>query len=213
MQNKLSIFQDGDLKETLDEIVNVSIELSQRTPVVGFHHRFYVPGWIGFIQETIVNKNMHKWRSEVFYKGKTYEEFGSWIVDITTKVVKLHLDEKPIEDNGADLTIYNAQSQVIIELTHILLNVWSDCAPEVANTPNRIVKDKFIKSLYGIIYNEAAVELNKIGFRRPPVSKSSEPGCLGELRVLGIRILGYIINIILFSLIFTLIFSIVEAFS
>lgn len=213
MQNKLSIFQDGDLKETLDEIVNVSIELSQRTPVVGFHHRFYVPGFIGFIQEKIVENKINKWESQIFYKDKNYEEFASWIVDITTKVVKLHLDEKPIEDNGADLTIYNAQSQVIIELTHILLNVWSDCAPEVANTSNRIVKDKFIKSLYGIIYNEAAVELNKIGFRRPPVSKSSEPGCLGELRVLGIRILGYIINIILFSLIFTLIFSIVEAFS
>lgn len=213
MKEQLSVFHNEELKSRLTELVDACIELSQRTPVVGFHHRFYVPGFIGFIQEKIVENKINKWESQIFYKDKNYEEFGSWIVDITTKVVKLHLDEKPIEDNGADLTIYNAQSQVIIELTHILLNVWSDCAPEVANTPNRIVKDKFIKSLYGIIYNEAAVELNKIGFRRPPVSKSSEPGCLGELRVLGIRILGYIINIILFSLIFTLIFSIVEAFS
>ena len=213
MKEQLSVFHNEELKCLLTELVDACNELSQRTPVFGLDFRFYIPGWIGFVQEKIVENRFSKFENKVFYKDKNYVEFANWVVDTTSKIVELHLANKPIETEDVSANEYNSQTQIIVGLTHAVLDAWARCAPEVANTPNRIVKEKYLKSLYRIVYNEAAVELNKIGFRRPPVSKSSEPGCLGELRVLGIRILGYIINIILFSLIFTLIFSIVEAFS
>jgi hypothetical protein len=178
MKEQLSVFHNEELKCLLTELVDACNELSQRTPVFGLDFRFYIPGWIGFVQEKIVENRFSKFENKVFYKDKNYVEFANWVVDRTAKIVELHLANKPLDNDDTSLKIYNAQSQVIIDLTHVVLDVWRRCAPEVSTTPNRIVKDKFIKSLYAIIYNEAAVELNKVGFRRPPVQKSNNSGCL-----------------------------------
>lgn len=209
MKEQLSVFHNEELKCLLTELVDACNELSQRTPVFGLDFRFYIPGWIGFVQEKIVENRFSKFENKVFYKDKNYVEFANWVVDRTAKIVELHLANKPLDNDDTSLKIYNAQSQVIIDLTHVVLDVWRRCAPEVSTTPNRIVKEKFIKSLYAIIYNEAAVELNKVGFRRPPVQKSNNSGCLPELRVLGIRVLGMFINCLTLALIGSIVAAII----
>ena len=46
--NILDMFPEREMKDNLNDIIVVIDELSHKTPVVGFHHSFYVPGWIGF---------------------------------------------------------------------------------------------------------------------------------------------------------------------
>ena len=75
MKDQLSVFHNEELKSLLVELVDACNELSQRTPVLGFHFRFYIPGWIGFIQEKIVESRLSKWEGQIFYKDKNYVEF------------------------------------------------------------------------------------------------------------------------------------------
>ena len=194
MQNKLSIFQDGDLKETLDEIVNASIELSQRTPVVGFHHRFYVPGWIGFIQETIVNKNMHKWRSEVFYKGKTYDEFMFWMISSSEKLCELQISSKPANYmDEEDMQLYKQRKKAIVDTVDDLIKVWSSVAPEVVFQRNLKGDEDGPISPYKFVCDNVALALEDLGYPKPYVSKNTG-GCRAEMRELFYRVAGMFIN-------------------
>jgi len=52
------MFPEREMKDKLNDIIIAINELSQKTPVVGFHHSFYVPGWIGFFQLMAVESKM-----------------------------------------------------------------------------------------------------------------------------------------------------------
>lgn len=44
VNNILDMFPEREMKDKLNDIIIAINELSQKTPVVGFHHSFYVPG-------------------------------------------------------------------------------------------------------------------------------------------------------------------------
>lgn len=84
----LSQFPDGDLKNIMQELIVANESLANKEPVYGFHHKFYVPGWIGFIQECIVESKMQKFNKKIFYAGKGYIDFVNWIGDKADAVAK-----------------------------------------------------------------------------------------------------------------------------
>mgnify|MGYP007106396457 CR=1 FL=1 len=71
------MFPEREMKDKLNDIIIAINELSQKTPVVGFHHSFYVPGWIGFFQLMAVESKMNKFASQPFCRNMNYFEFGS----------------------------------------------------------------------------------------------------------------------------------------
>lgn len=79
------MFPERDMKDKLNDIIIAINKLSQKTPVVGFHHSFYVPGWIGFFQLMAVESKMNKFASQPFCRNMNYFEFGDWIINKSKK--------------------------------------------------------------------------------------------------------------------------------
>ena len=84
----LDMFPSNEMKEKLNEVIIAIDELSQKTPVVGFHHSFYVPGCIGFIQQMFVESKMNKFASQKFSRNMNYYEFADWIVDKSKEITE-----------------------------------------------------------------------------------------------------------------------------
>ena len=72
VNNILDMFPEREMKDKLNDIIIAINELSQKTPVVGFHHSFYVPGWIGFFQLMAVESKMNKFASQPFCRNTNY---------------------------------------------------------------------------------------------------------------------------------------------
>ena len=81
LNNVLDLFPSREMKDQLNDIIRVINDISNKRPIVGFHHSFYVPGWIGIIQTTIVESKMNKFASSTFYRNMNYYEFGDWIIN------------------------------------------------------------------------------------------------------------------------------------
>ena len=62
----LLLFPDGMLKNNLRELIVANDSLANKEPVYGFHYKFYVPGWIGFIQECVVESKMQKFNEKEY---------------------------------------------------------------------------------------------------------------------------------------------------
>ena len=64
--NILNLFSDQELKNHIETLLVATEEISKKERVSGFHHSFYVPGWIGLIQQSIVEKKMNKFVVQPF---------------------------------------------------------------------------------------------------------------------------------------------------
>ena len=194
MVKSLEIFDNQEIKDILSEIIIACHDLSKCPRVVGFHHKFYVPGWIGFIQETIVNKNMHKWRSEVFYKGKTYDEFMFWMISSSEKLCELQISSKPVNDmDEEDMQLYKQRKKAIVDTVDDLIKVWSSVAPEVVSQRNLKGDEDGPISPYKFVCDNVAIALEDLGYPKPYVSKNTG-GCRAEMRELFYRVAGMFIN-------------------
>ena len=83
------MFPERETKDKLNDIIIAINELSQKTPVVGFHHSFYVPGWIGFFQFMAVESKMNKFASQPFSRETKYFAFGDWIINKSKEIADL----------------------------------------------------------------------------------------------------------------------------
>ena len=93
LNNVLDLFPSREMKDQLNDIIRVINDISNKRPVVGFHHSFYVPGWIGIIQTTIVESKMNKFESRTFCKNMNYYEFGDWIINKSKEKGNINLKE------------------------------------------------------------------------------------------------------------------------
>lgn len=194
MVKSLEIFDNKEIKDILSEIIIACYDLPKCPRAVGFHHKFYVPGWIGFIQETIVNKNMHKWRSEVFYKGKTYDEFMFWMISSSEKLCELQISSKPANDmDEEDMLLYKQRKKAIVDTVDDLIKVWSSVAPEVVFQRNLKGDEDGPISPYKFVCDNVAIALEDLGYPKPYVSKNTG-GCRAEMRELFYRVAGMFIN-------------------
>ena len=189
------------MNELLEKLISVEQEISQKQPVVGFHHRFYVPGWIGFIQECIVEHNMGKFVDDVFYDKMNYLEFGNWIATSSKKICELLLIEAE-QKNYKDSELFQQQANAIIELFNTLTLSWCRCAPEVVSTYTvGKADDDYITSLAGFVYRELENNLKPLGY---PQSIEKEPTFYEgpSFRDVGNQLLSYFCNLLLIGIIF-----------
>lgn len=199
-QNISNLFPQGELKDLMNELIVAAEALSKREPKIGFHHSFYVPGWIGAIQEMVVNSQMQSFEALKFYNEKNYTDFAQWIIDSSAKVAELHKESKPEDGDEKAVEEYNSQSDAIVKVFTVLIEVWLNCAPEVATMFNRVIDSNTRMSLYGIVYQNVAHSLRDFGFRQ--VSDSpKEKGFAEEGKDMLYRIAGMFINIMILGLI------------
>ncbi len=70
--------------------MNIIEDLANRTPIVGLHHRVYVPGWIGIIQQIIVEHKMNKVAEQTFScAGMNYYQLGDWIINKLAEIAEI----------------------------------------------------------------------------------------------------------------------------
>lgn len=112
----VELFSSQEMKNKVEDIIRVIDELSQKTPVIGLHYRFYIPGWIGAIQQSVVEGKMAKVGKQPFCNNMNYFEFGDWIVQISNKLVKLYSENK-----GDDEEQNKEQAEAIIRLCTVLV--------------------------------------------------------------------------------------------
>lgn len=203
--------KDIEVKKKMSEVYEAMEALSHKQPVNGFHHRFYVPGWIGSIQWFIVSLKMDKWCRQPFYKEKNYYEFADWIGD-TAHSLHDYLNNSETKER-AD---YEQHSDDIVSAIHLLMLMWVECSPEVAAFTDRDYRDETTGQEYkvsiGFLLNKR-IE-NEIGKQRNVAETTSKSSgwkdFKEEAKSFGYMIAGWFINIAIFALIAGLISAIFD---
>ncbi len=198
----LNLFQDKELSEKILELLKAGVEISQKEPVIGFHHSFYVPGWIGFIQETIVEKKMNKFVELPFYHDKNYYEFGNWFSIGSKEVAEMLVKSKETYNTSDEL--YEKQCMAINNLYTMLLNSWVDCCPEVATYCNQQYTQDTMISPAGLMYKNLCVNLKPLGFKEGEAKSSSGKSFVEDVKGGLYMIAGYVLNCLLLAAIFGL---------
>jgi len=200
----LDMFPTKEMKEKLNDIISVIDELSQKTPVVGFHHSFYVPGWIGCIQEMFVESKMNKFATQKFCRNMNYYEFADWIVDKSKEVVNLQK-----QTVAEDKVLAQTQTEAIARVFNVLSALWMNCCPEISTYYNiKYEEDKLI-SPAGVVYRGIENSLKELGFEGNEDGKGrSGPGFKESAKNMFYMFAGYILNIIILASIIGLVSAI-----
>ncbi len=204
MENKTQIldsFSSTVVKDFLSKLITAIEVLAAKQPVVGFHHRFYVPGWIGFIQLSIVEHKMNKYENENFYGGMTYIDFANWIINSSKQICELQLAE--VERlNNRESEIFQQQANIIIEVFNMIAENWYQCAPEVASICNRPYTDGTTISVVGIVYHALEDNLKPLGY---PQSIKKQPIYEGpSFSDIGNHLLAMVCNMVLLGVVLSI---------
>lgn len=211
VQEIIGSIHENEIKEKMKELYEAMEVLSHKQPVTGFHHRFYVPGWIGSIQWLIVSSKMDKWCKQPFYKGMDYYEFADWIGD-TAHVLHDYLNN-PATKGRVD---YEQHSNEIVSAVYMLMYMWVECSPEVSSFTDRDYLDEATGQEYkvsiGFLLNKRLEdEVGKPSLATDTTAKSSVWKDIKEdAKSYGYMIAGWLINLVIFLLIVGLISAIFD---
>lgn len=198
--NILNLFSDQEIKSHIESILVATEEVAKKERVSGFHHSFYVPGWIGLIQQSIVEKKMDKFVTQPFYGGKNYFEYADWLIEQSKTIADLQVKFKPEGENIDDT--YENQCGAIRKLFNLALNEWIDVCPEVALYCNKKYTENTLISAAGIVQNAYTENLKSIGYVVLP--SKSDKKFTDEIKGGLYFIAGYILNILILAAIFGL---------
>jgi len=196
--NILDMFPSMEMKEKINDIIIVINELSQKTPVVGFHHTFYVPGWIGFFQIMAVENKMNKFASQPFCRNMNYFEFGDWIINKSKEIVDLQK-----EMTTDDTQLAQSQNEAIIRVFKVMTALWMNFLPEVSTYHSIKYTEKTLISPAGMVYKGLEENLKDLGYEAGDDSgQASKSSVKDEAKGCLYSIAGYILNILLLAIIF-----------
>ena len=147
VNNILDMFPEREMKDKLNDIIIAINELSQKTPVVGFHHSFYVPGWIGFFQLMAVESKMNKFASQPFCRNMNYFEFGDWIINKSKEIADL---QKRTASDDQQMT--QSQNEAIIRVFKVITALWMNYLPEVSTYHSIKYTENTLISPAGMVY-------------------------------------------------------------
>lgn len=198
--NILDMFPTREMKDKINDIIVVINELSQKTPVVGFHHSFYVPGWIGFFQIMAVESKMNKFASQSFCRNLNYFEFGDWIIDKSKEIAEL---QKGMTTDDTQMT--QSQNEAIIRVFKVLAALWMNYLPEVSTYHSIKYTENTLISPAGMVYKGLEENLKELGYEQSDDSKhASKSSVKDDAKGCLYSIAGYILNILLLAAIFGL---------
>ena len=196
--NILDMFPSMEMKEKINDIIIVINELSQKTPVVGFHHTFYVPGWIGFFQIMAVENKMNKFASQTFCRNMNYFEFGDWIINKSMEIVDLQK-----EMTTDDTQLAQSQNEAIIRVFKVMTALWMNFLPEVSTYHSIKYTENTLISPAGMVYKGLEENLKDLGYEAGDDSgQASKSSVKDEAKGCLYSIAGYILNILLLAIIF-----------
>ena len=200
VNNILDMFPEREMKDKLNDIIIAINELSQKTPVVGFHHSFYVPGWIGYFQLMAVESKMNKFASQPFCRNMNYFEFGDWIINKSKEIADLQ--KRTAND---DPQMSKSQNDAIIRVFKVMAALWMNYLPEVSTYHSIKYTENTLISPAGMVYKGIEENLKELGYEQSDDSgqgskssvKDDAKGCLYSIA-------GYILNLLLLAAIFGL---------
>ena len=189
------MFPSSEMKEKLNEVILAIDELSRKTPVVGFHHSFYVPGLIGYIQQLLVESKMNDFALQKFCRGMNYYEFADWIVDKSKEVVELQK-----QTVATDKELEQTQAEAISRVFQVISTLWMNCSPEIATYYSIEYGENRLISPAGVVYRGIESNLKELGIEYTDNKKGDSGHSFKEsAQNLFYMIAGYILNIILLA--------------
>jgi len=198
------LFPDGMLKNNLRELIVANDSLANKEPVYGFHHKFYVPGWIGLIQEWVVESKMQKFNGKEFYAGKGYIDFVNWLVDKAEAVANCYSEIEDLDEGKVAVC-----KKLIVTIFDSTIEKWANCCPEIATYCNVDFGDNTKISLIGWIHYKLASILQNFKYSKFDANHS-ESNFVSEMKAQGYYIFGYILNAIIFACVFGIIGAILK---
>lgn len=201
MTNKdlLSQIPDGELKKLLQELIVANDSLANKEPMFGFHYKFYVPGWIGLIQESIVESKMQKFDQKVFYDGRGYIGFANWLCEKANAVAKCYSEIENME-NGKS----SECKKLVLAIFDLTIENWVKCCPEIATYCNIDFSDNTKISPIGWVHYKLASTLQEFGYPQFD-NKSPKSSFVSEMKAQSYFIIGYILNVIILACVFGII--------
>lgn len=194
------MFPEREMKDKLNDIIIAINELSQKTPVVGFHHSFYVPGWIGFLQLMAVESKMNKFASQPFCRKTNYFAFGDWIINKSKEIADLQ--KRTVSD---DQQMAQSQNEAIIRVFKVITALWMNYLPEVSTYHRIKYIENALISPAGMVYKGLEDNLKDLGYgQSDDSSHESKSRVKDETKGCLYSIAGYILNILLLAAIFSL---------
>lgn len=204
MEEVLNVFSSSDLQTKMSDIVKISKALSQKIPVFGFHYAFYVPGWIGLIQQMIVEHKMEKFVKLPFYNDMNYYEFADWIINKSREISEIHIQTKPATDS-TEYQIFEMQSHAIVKTFDFITNCWANCCPEVSSYCNLKYTEDTLISPLGLVIRGLEENLKDLGYPQSSKNRRNKGNTfLDDAKSFLYQIGGYILNIFLLAAIFGL---------
>lgn len=197
----LNLFSDQEIVSRVETILAATESIAHKEPTYGFHHKYYMPGWIGLIQQRIVEKKMAKFTSQPFYDGKNYLEYANWLIEQSKSIADLQLQYKP-ENNLVDEQ-YEKQCKSLRDLFNLALELWIDACPEIAMYCNQQYDENTLLSPAGVVQNAYSTYLGPIGYVVLPSNKKRK--FTEEVKSSLYHLAGLILNFILLFLIYCLI--------
>lgn len=183
----------------LDELTNA---MSMKPQTIGFVHKFIVPGWIGFIQECIIESKMSKAAKQPIYKNLDYFQCADKIIELTDNACKSITDSADF--NGKDND--NSKHLAVLASVSKAVDAWVNIYPEIAYWMNQKIDDRHVTCALGIMernVNDSLSSIMEISQNRVTANSNSSFG--QEMKAMGNQILAMICNILIFAAIASLI--------
>lgn len=194
-------------KKYLAELDELTATLEKKTQTVGFVHRFFVPGWIGFIQECIVESKMSKAAKQPIHKGLNYYDCGDKIVELTRKACEARKQSEDFheKENG------NVDNLAILNSSFRAIDAWVNIYPEIAYWMNRHVNDNYVTCALGIVQDNVKSSLSEI-LELPAEKKNHKPNSsfMRDMKAMGGQIAAMFCNVLVFGVVASLISAIFD---
>lgn len=194
-------------KKYIAELDELTATLEKKPQTVGFVHRFFVPGWIGFIQECIVEGKMSKAAKQPIHNGLNYYECGDKIAELTRKACEARKESEDFKEKEND----NMDNLSILNSSFRAIDAWANIYPEIAYWMNRQVKGNYVTCVLGIVQENVISSLSDI-IELPDEKKNHKPksSFMGDMKAIGGQIAAWLCNILVFAAVSALIGAIID---
>lgn len=142
----------------ISELDELTAMLEKKPQIVGFVHRFFVPGWIGFIQECIVESKMSKAAKQPIHKGLNYYECGDKIAELTKKACDARKKSEDFHEKEND----NMDNLSILNSSFRAIDAWANIYPEITYWMNQQISDNNVTCALGIVLENVKSSLSEI---------------------------------------------------
>lgn len=185
----------------LVELDELATALEKRPQTVGFVYRFFIPGWIGFIQECIVESKMSKAAKQPIHKGLNYFECGDKIAELTQKACEARKQSDDFHEKEND----NRDNIAILNSSFRAIDAWANIYPEIAYWMNRQVNDNYVTCALGLLQENVKKSLSEI-IELPAEKKNHKPNSsfMRDIKSMGGQIAAMFCNILVFATIVSL---------